>query len=319
MAFNDIRKKMPCRFNDGFSQEEFETLAYQLGKKIKRITKVLIDGAIVYCSVESQSHISEWFFAVDYNDWGHVTGTFWTESDNQDSSIPHNFGMTLSGLINQSLKEKEIYLRDMSDDVDNHEDLDQLIANGIHCSRSFGRYIGDKIFRKKRQITLNYSDGDLKGEHIYPIFAILMDSGFVNISAQAVKDINDRSKHYEYEISQISIAGVTSFERGESFDYKSEVVITYHAKKEIVIPFKVNSLIRQNYVKAGDRLQKLGFRNIYERKTKDLISGIINKDGSTKKVVVVDADGNEVPIQNDISYPYDTQIIICYHTYKFSD
>ena len=107
MAFSDIREKMPCSFRNGISQEEFEELAFNIAKKIKRITNIWTDEAIVHCTVESQTHISEWKFSLDFNDWGHLTGTFWTFTENQDSNIPHNFGMKLSGKIHEVLREKK--------------------------------------------------------------------------------------------------------------------------------------------------------------------------------------------------------------------
>ncbi len=265
MAYNVIRKNTPCRFSDGFSQQEFEELALQLGRKIKRITKIWVEGATVHCTVESLKHISQWNFSVDFNDWGHVTGTFWTQSGNHDSSIPHSFGMTLSGWIHQALREKDIHIRDMSDDVERHDNLDQLIANGLHSNRGFWRYVGDEVLGNKRYISVNHANWDMCGEHLYPIFAQLMDNGFENITVQALKDVDNNGNHYEFEVFQVSIAGCTSFEKGKTFAYNSDVIITYHAKKEIVIPFQIRSLKRQNYITAGDRLQELGFTNIYER------------------------------------------------------
>lgn len=316
MAFNDIRKKTPCRFSDGITQQGFEYLANYLAKKIKRITNIWVDGAIVHCTVVSQRHISEWNFSVDFNDWGHVTGTFWTDSENHDSSIPQNFGMRLSRLIHELLNEQKLHLHDLSDNVDNHENLNHLIANGIHSRRGFWRYFGVEALANKRQIVVNHSDWEMKGEHLYPIFALLMDNGFENISVQKINDVDENSSYYEYEVAQISIAGNTSFEYEKSFDYNSEVVITYHAKKEIEIPFRLKSLILQNYNIALNRLQKLGFTQIYVRLIKDLVAGIIIKDGDTEKIVVKEADGTEVALQNGKSYPYDTHIIICYHTFK---
>ena len=108
------------------------------------------------------------------------------------------------------MNEKDIHIRDMSDDVDEHENLDQLIASGIHSSRGFWRYVGNEIIGNKRQITVNHADWDMRGEHVYPIFAQLMDNGFENISVQKMKDVDDSNSHYEYEVAEISIAGFTS-------------------------------------------------------------------------------------------------------------
>ena len=86
--------------------------------------------------------------------------------------------------------------------------------------------------------------------NLYPVFAQLMNNGFENISAQPVKDIDDSSTHYEFEVAQLSIGGNSAIKKDSYFPYNVDVVITYHVKKEIKLPFMVKSLFRQNYSKT---------------------------------------------------------------------
>ena len=90
------RVSTPFAYNDGFSREEFEQIVKSAGKKIKRISEVSVDGLIVYCTVQSQSGISEWYFKVDFNDYGHFTGKYWLSSDNTESSIPQKMATLIS-------------------------------------------------------------------------------------------------------------------------------------------------------------------------------------------------------------------------------
>ena len=76
LAVNAKRRGMPCFFNDGLSSCAFEEIAERAGSKIKRIKSVTVRGAVIYCSVESQTGYTDWDFSVDFNDWGHVTGTY---------------------------------------------------------------------------------------------------------------------------------------------------------------------------------------------------------------------------------------------------
>lgn len=69
------RRNTPCYFNDGISAGEFEEIAISLAKPIKRLM-VSVDGPVVYGEVRSQSGISTWNFKLDFNDWGHITGTY---------------------------------------------------------------------------------------------------------------------------------------------------------------------------------------------------------------------------------------------------
>ena len=68
--------------------------------------------------------------------------------------------------------------------------------------------------------------------------------------------------------------------------YDTEIIITYHEKKEITIPFSERSLRNMNYVEAGDRLQELGFTEIYEKPIRDLVTGWVKKDGAVEKVTI---------------------------------
>ncbi len=89
------RKRTPCFFVDGFSKSDFKQMAYRVAKGIKRL-KVEVIGPVVYGTVQSQSGISEWHFRADYNNYGHITGTYWLSKDNFDSSIPENYAERLA-------------------------------------------------------------------------------------------------------------------------------------------------------------------------------------------------------------------------------
>jgi len=99
-AEEERRKKTPCYFVDGITQEQFEAIARKAGRRIKRLTNLSVDGPVVYGTVETQSGLSEWYFKVDFNDYGHITGTYWLSTDNSDSSIPGRVADNISEMIN---------------------------------------------------------------------------------------------------------------------------------------------------------------------------------------------------------------------------
>lgn len=109
-AEEERRTNTPCYFNDGISEEQFEAIARRAGKHIKRLKEISVDGPVVYGTVRTQSGISEWYFKVDFNDYGHITGTYWLSSDNMDSNIPEHVADNISSMI-QSFPEgfQEIY------------------------------------------------------------------------------------------------------------------------------------------------------------------------------------------------------------------
>ena len=101
----------PCRFSDGISEEEFENIVHLSKKELKiaRLKQVYVLGASVTGKVVSQSNISEWYFKLNFNDHGHLTGRYSITSENEDSNIPRRFGDTISAHIveyKQSKREK---------------------------------------------------------------------------------------------------------------------------------------------------------------------------------------------------------------------
>ena len=274
-AVNSKRRDMPCFFNDGLPFDVFEEMAKSAGRKIKRINNVSVYGGIISCNVESQTGYTDWDFNVDFNDWGHVTGTFWTTTDNYDSSIPKHYGKTVSGLIHDYYREKNIFLLELSDYVDKNKDLET--ERGLNYS--YKEKLFKRVFGKKENLTVDFGSDFLTGEHLYPVISMLRKIGFKNIRTTFVNDINDRSSGYYYQVKQVAINGTDSFEAGTRFPETAEVQITYRQKQTIRMPFSNNDLRRCNYINVGDKLRELGFTQIYDKKIEDLVTAWITKDG----------------------------------------
>ena len=97
------RKNTVCYFNGSISRDEFYEMV-ELGRRgIRRITRLYADGPVVYGTVRSHSGISEWYFKIDFNDYGNITGNYWLSSDNYDSDIPNVVANRISQQINDRL------------------------------------------------------------------------------------------------------------------------------------------------------------------------------------------------------------------------
>lgn len=83
------RPRTPFLFEDGISEDEFQQIARDAIKGIKRIKRCEFKNAKAIFTVVSQSGISEWSFSVDFNAWGHFTNRHWLYSENHDSKIPY--------------------------------------------------------------------------------------------------------------------------------------------------------------------------------------------------------------------------------------
>lgn len=98
------RESIPCEFTEKLTEEQFENIAFNA---IKRIKKKKIDievyGSKIYGTVESQSGLTEWDFTIDFNDYGSVTGTYWLWSENDDSLIPKHIAEDMQECIEDIL------------------------------------------------------------------------------------------------------------------------------------------------------------------------------------------------------------------------
>ena len=96
------RKESYCSFEDGISLRDFEQLAILAAKQIKkRHVEVRVNGPLVLGTVKSQSGLSTWSFTIDFNDYGHITGTYWLSSNNEDSTIPTTIAKSMQSFIVQ--------------------------------------------------------------------------------------------------------------------------------------------------------------------------------------------------------------------------
>lgn len=307
---NKVRDNTPCFFNDGLSSEKFDSIARHAGRQIKRIKEINIYGAKIFCNVESQTGRTDWDFYVDFNDWGHITGTYWTCSDNEDSNIPLRYGKLVSELVAGYLDKKGIFLPDYSDEVDKNTSLETPGGRQYKIKKKFIK----RIFGKKgRELYLEWNTKDLICEHLYPVISMLKNNGFTNIVSCPIYDVDNNSTYYELEVEQIVIGETGYFEKGNIFLDNTQIIISYHDKRDISIPRSLCKFKGRNYIEVGDALQEMGFSNIYEKKIPDLVLGLIKKEGSVEQVLI--GEYSE-PIRPNTEYTYDEEIIITYHVKK---
>lgn len=91
------RPFMVCAFDEGISQEQFRQLAHEAVDSIKkRHVEIAVHGPIIEGIVWSNTNLSSWRFKVDFNDYGHISGNYWLQSDNDQSIIPKSIAEKVS-------------------------------------------------------------------------------------------------------------------------------------------------------------------------------------------------------------------------------
>ncbi len=82
------RRNSPLVFDDRLSYQDFQDLIGEIAKKTPRLLDVSITGLVVFLEVRSNSGLTTWTASIDFNDFGHLTGRFWLNTDNTQSPIP---------------------------------------------------------------------------------------------------------------------------------------------------------------------------------------------------------------------------------------
>ena len=165
---------------------------------------------------------------------------------------------------------------------------------------------------KRKKIQIKYGYTDLLGKDFKEVEKLLYNQAFNNIKMIAITDIYVGSSYYVGQVEQVVISGSSYFVVGDHIPYDAEIIITYHIKRQITIPFSERELRKLNYGTVINKLKELGFTEIYEKPIKDLITGWIKKDGTVEKVTI----GKTYPFKRNSVYPYDVKITIEYHTFK---
>lgn len=165
---------------------------------------------------------------------------------------------------------------------------------------------------KFKKLRIGYDCMDLLGENINAVYAALYNRAFSNIKKISVKDIYVDSPYHEGEVEEIVVNGKVYFSKDDMIPYDAEIIITYHEKREITIPFNSRFLKKQNRNVVAEQFNGLGFTEIREVPLKDLTTGWITKNDSVMNVII---DGNDSFRKNTV-YKYDAKIEIQYHSFK---
>lgn len=69
----------------------FNEIVQESARRTPRVERTAITGMTVDLQIRSNTGLTTWNAEVDFNDYGHLTGTYWLNSENKDSVIPKFF------------------------------------------------------------------------------------------------------------------------------------------------------------------------------------------------------------------------------------
>lgn len=296
---------------DGISYQEFEDMALRVCRQYRRIVQCRVHRACVFCTVSSASGNSRWEFAVDYNDWGHITGVSRICSDNPDSPLPADFEEQMTGCIRQALRQRNISFLNYSAAVAQTPDLAEGGKLGYSKERSFLQTVFRKYLINRRPLEVAYSDRDLTGEHLYPVFSFLRQNGFEQIRSVPLQDTDDNSSCYLYEVEKVRIGSYSHFHAGDAFPPDALVTITYHSKRIIRMPFSYRHFNGWDFQEVIGTLRELGFVHLKAIPRYDLILGVFSPEGTVCSISI----GDRSAFLRGEQFLYDEEIAVHYHAF----
>lgn len=330
------RKSTPCLFVDGISRDEFKVIAKQAGRSIKRLKNVTVKGPVVYGTVKSQSGLSEWDFSIDFNDYGHITGTYWISADNDDSSIPDHLAGNICNLMDSFRYSSRQALSDSYGNDDDYDDFDKGVRRQVASLKQkrrerirkkvrlgfiltlvvaiacVGLYFYYKYQEAQKLIKVGFSGEEIIGLPFEEAVIKVKEFGFTNVYGYEVDDLKIEDANDEYVVTNIYIHGDDSFNANSEYPYDTGIKLVYHVVQDIPTSVSAKDAKKMVCDDLVNTLEKAGFVNIKTEADRDLITGWITKEGSVEEVTI---DGDS-EFSESSSYRPDVEVVITYHAFK---
>ncbi len=139
----------------------------------------------------------------------------------------------------------------------------------------------------------------------------LLKIGFRDITFVVIDDLDSNSSMADGTVSEVSINGVSDFNKGDTFEKSSGVVITYHSIPKFKIPISVEECQKLSLSEAKNAITESGFVNVnYEEAydmdpdtfTGDFVDELLLNENS-----LIDKEAEyvfDIPIRIIRHYPY---------------
>lgn len=330
-------------YPDYLTQEQFEEIAKVSIKPMRKkfSNYGVVDGKF-YGTIISQSGISEWDFVVDFNDFGKLTGEYWLQSENHDSTIPRRVAETIRYAICEILAEnssqpysieEDIYSKEENipkvDETDEEEEIIQVesprtpikpswasrhkgfifIAILISIALMFGSYA---YYEYQKLIPIGYEEDALVGLEYNKVVEMLENSGFTYITTEEISDLSLDEESSANLVTDIRLDEKPTFDEDTKYAYDKHIVVIYHSLELYNAPVTSKDAKGTNYNDVMDKFKDAGFVNVKTNVIYDIITGWVTDDGQVKSITI---NGDEDFDTYD-EYRPDAEIVITYHTYK---
>ena len=172
--------------------------------------------------------------------------------------------------------------------------------------------IGAGYYEFSKLIPIQYATSTLIGKRYESVVESLEKAGFENISINEISDLDVHNYSTEYQVTDIKIGWITTFEKDNRIPSNFPVTVTYHTLKKVSVPLsskKINGLYYEDVVKA---FEDAGFFDVSVDVQYDIITGWLTDPGEVESVTIGDIKKFS---SNDLFRP-DEKVKITYHDYR---
>lgn len=187
-----------------------------------------------------------------------------------------------------------------------------VTVNGTEDFSSFDVYDSDVVivvkYSSNDRIDATEIFEDIQAKQFSQLQRELKEAGFTNVSFSEIETTNTSENLF---VSYITIND-EQFDNGECYIKSSAPIKIYYYVLSICIGKTPSSIKGMQYKDVVDELEEMGFTNITLLRSDDLFNGVVNKEGSIKRITI---NGDNDFTETDM-FRFDIEIIIVVYTYK---
>ena len=175
---------------------------------------------------------------------------------------------------------------------------------------------------------------DAKGRNYEDIVTKFETAGFRNVYAEPMGDLIIGFLNKSGEVDEVTVGGKSDFKKDSRYAPDTYVIVKYHSfpsstestasveesSEEVLadtsdgmtgVTISSDELKKLSVKEAVSVLEEAGFVNIRTQPLRDLVVGVIHKDGEIEEISI----GGDISFKSSDRFRPDVKIIIRYHSY----
>ena len=168
------------------------------------------------------------------------------------------------------------------------------------------------ILSLPRKIPVGFQQLDFKGKTYREAVYTIRESGFENITLEAMDDLTAENTDKENYVDAVVVDGKINFVKGDKFPEDAKITVFYHSVSLVRAPITSKQAKGNDVEQIKKQFEKAGFVDITCEPNYDVTLGVFHKAGD---VISIWIDGDNKFSEEDDLRP-DAEVVIKYHASK---